>query len=381
MKYFIFALVFIFLGCSNESHSLKKDSDILFTDYDSVAEDEDIYVDEDEDLTDFEDDDDDDSEISDEEFSESDVLSEEESDSEPDEDTEANGFPECSSYKRPVSSAVLKNDNLKEISGAAVSYINKGILWVHNDSGGKASLFAIKHDGSIVAELALDGAVNIDWEDLSLNPCGEEECLYVADIGDNSLNRNDYAVYKVKEPLLSDTSETVITVSDWVKYPVSYEDSSKNSEAMAIDPEGKVYIFSKEIGLTNVYMAESLSETGTEFKYIGVIDTGTEISGYPAEAQPSLVTGADINRNGTRLLLRTYGIYTTQDDGIMEFAFNKGNFEEVFTQEPLMVPEGNDMQGESIAYDPYTGGYVHISEYYFKVVDFDPNIWTIDCNN
>ena len=292
-------------------------------------------------------------------------------------------FPECLTYSNPVSTKVLKDADLMEISGIAVSYQNPGILWVHNDSGGKATLFAIRFDGAIAAKLVLEGAVNIDWEALSLNPCGKDECLFIGDTGDNSLNRNDYSIIVVKEPFIpQDSSGLEINDDTWVKIPISYEGvPHQNSEAMAIDNNGAVYIFSKEISLTNVFKAEFLEESGTEFKFIGSINTGAKVPGYPDIAQPSLVTAADINRNGTRLLLRTYGIYTTDNDGIREYLFSKGNVEEIFSNTPFFVPEGRDMQGEAIGYDPFTGGYVHVSEYYKQVIDFDPNIWVINCGN
>jgi len=299
-----------------------------------------------------------------------------------DNEPEPEVFPECINYSSPVSSTVLKNGDLTEISGIAVSYKNPGLIWVHNDSGGEAALFAIGFDGTVVAKLTLDGLTNVDWEALSLNPCGMKDCLYIGDIGDNSFVRDDYSIIKVEEPLITASGTTQEIVStDWWRYPISYEDGKKNSEALAIDADGAIYIFTKQIGSTDVYKIDTLLEEDNEFKKIGSIDTGIQVPGYPDEAQPSLVTGADINRNGTRLLLRTYGIYTTDNDGIREFAFSKGNFEEIFTFSPIMVPEGKDMQGETVGYNPFSGGYVHISEFYHKVVDFDQNIWVVDCND
>jgi|GEM_PF-3495539 len=297
-------------------------------------------------------------------------------------DTEPVVFTECMNYSRPVSSAVLKNDDLKEISGMVVSYRNPGLIWVHNDSGGEPALFAIGFDGTIAAKLTLEGLTNIDWEALALAPCGTSDCLYIGDTGDNSLVRNNYSIIKVEEPIItaSGTIQEIVS-TDWWVYPISYEDGSKNSEAFAIDADGAFYIFTKQIGSTDVYKVDTLFEEDNVFKKIGSINTGIQVPGYPDEAQPSLVTGADINRNGTRLLLRTYGIYTTDDDGIREFAFTKGSFEEIFTFSPIMVPEGKDMQGETVGYNPFSGGYVHISEFYHKVVDFDQNIWVVDCND
>jgi hypothetical protein len=319
----------------------------------------------------------DDSEI----FDDDDPVNDENSDS--DADVPETVFPECLSYKDPVSMAVLKDASLKEISGIAVSYKNPGLIWVHNDSGGEAALFGIGFDGKIIAKITLTGAANTDWEAMSLGKCGEDECFYIGNIGDNSLNRDDYSIFVFNEPVIPQSTELVsLEVSDWTEYPFVYEDGYHNSEALAVNTDGAVYIFSKEISVTQVYSAPLLdTQNTTELKKIGQIDTGIEVPGYPAEAQPSLVTGADINRNGTRLLLRTYGIYTTDNDGIREFIFNKGFFEEIFVKTPVFVPEGKDMQGETVSYNPFTGGYVHISEFYNKVVDFDPNIWVVDCQN
>jgi len=290
-------------------------------------------------------------------------------------------FPECSVYKNPVSLHTFDNDELKEISGMSISYQNKGIIWVLNDSGCKSTLYGLTFQGEIAVKLNLQGIKNIDWEALSLNPCKEGECLYIADTGDNLYKRKDYSIIKVVEPKINYTGTLIEkNITNWEKFPISYEGNiSKNTEAFAIDKNKNFYLFTKEIGHTEVFKASKLKKNGTVFKKIGTIDTGEEIPGYPDTAQPSLVTGADINRNDDRLLLRTYGIYTTDNDGIREFRFNKGHFEEIFSQKPFMVPEGRDMQGESIAYNPFTGGYLHTSEFYHKITDFEQHLWSIEC--
>lgn len=381
----LFIAILQFVSCSSSS-------DEVF-DHDQLTEDEDPSADTD--ISRMDEDPDADIDMADGAFDEDDIETVD--DSEPDDDDDlANDddsdsdtdipetvFPECLSYKTPVSSAVLKDADLKEISGIAVSYKNPGLIWVHNDSGGEAALFGIGFDGKIIAKLTLKDAVNTDWEAMSLSKCGADECFYIGNFGDNSLNRDDYSIFVFNEPVISSTGQLVeIEVTDYTEYPFFFEDGHHNSEALAVNSDGTLYIFSKEISVTQVYSTPLLDpQNVTEFKKIGQLDTGIEVPGYPAEAQPSLVTGADINRNGTRLLLRTYGIYTTDNDGIREFIFNKGFFEEIFVKTPVFVPEGKDMQGEAISYNPFTGGYVHISEFYNKVVDFDPNIWVVDCQN
>lgn len=292
-------------------------------------------------------------------------------------------FPACGTYGSPVATATLTHADLKEISGVAVSWRNPGIVWTHNDSGGAAALFAIGFDGTIHATLSLTGAVNTDWEDLALAPCGIEECLYVADVGDNLIQRDDCGIIRVVEPLLTEHPDgAIIETADWEQFPLSYSDGPHNTEAFAMHPDGTLYLFTKEIGRTVVFKAGALDPLDTLFSPIGEIDTGIEVPGYPAEAQPSLVTAADIHRNGDRILLRTYGVYTTDNDGVFEFRVAPGAaFDSFLTAQKLTLPEGADMQGEAIAYDPIAGGYLHTSEYYFKIVDFNPKIYRIGCTD
>ncbi len=394
MKFVFFLLLFSLLSCSTPDDELLQDSDEqtnvfvendvndVFVENDQFQE-KDLVKDEiqtenesglveDEEVQDFFDNND---SKTDEDYADEDEFQ--------DEDMTEKVFPECSAYKNPVSLVVFKDPELKEISGMSISYQNQGIIWVLNDSGCKATLYGLTFQGKIAVKLNLKGIKNIDWEALSLNPCKEGECLYIADTGDNLYKRKDYSIIKVVEPKINYTGTLIEKdITNWEKFPLSYEGNiSKNTEAFAIDKSGNYYLFTKEISHTDVYKASKLLKTGTVFKKIGTIKTGNKVYGYPDTAQPSLVTGADINRNDDRLLLRTYGVYTTDNDGIREFRFHKGHFEEIFSQKPFMVPEGKDIQGESVAYNPFTGGYLHTSEFYHKVTDFEQHLWSVECFN
>ena len=293
-------------------------------------------------------------------------------------------IPECVTYSSPASLATFTHQSLMEISGIAVSLKNPGIVWTHNDSGNAAALIAVAFNGDIKATVNLVGAVNTDWEDMALLPCNQEECLYIADIGDNALQRTDYAILRLVEPDLSgQTDGAVINIEAWERFPITYGDGlSHNAEAFAAHPDGSFYIFTKEIERTQVFSALQLDALGVAFLRLGELATGAYIPGYPDDAQPSLVTAADIHRNGNRLLMRTYGIYTTSGDGIREYRLEPcAAFSSVFDVAPRFTPEGADIQGEAIAYDPITGGYLHTSEYYFKVIPFNPVLHRVSCAN
>ena len=113
-----------------------------------------------------------------------------------------------------VDLGIIQSSQIKEASGIAASRKNPGVLWTHNDSGGKNRLFAFDTLGSNLGYYMLAGAQNHDWEDIALGPAAgtNDSYLYVADIGDNSLSRDVKFIYRVREPRVSVGQAHVDTV-------------------------------------------------------------------------------------------------------------------------------------------------------------------------
>jgi hypothetical protein len=80
---------------------------------------------------------------------------------------------------------------LVEVSGLVV--VSPDSLWWHNDGGDQARLLLTDGRGRLLHTVALPGAVNRDWEDLTIDPVGR---LYIGDFGDNRRSRNDLAIYR-----------------------------------------------------------------------------------------------------------------------------------------------------------------------------------------
>src|SRR5690606_27133660 len=99
-----------------------------------------------------------------------------------------------------VESGVRLPRDTKETSGLARSSIDPDVFWTHNDRGNDPVLFAIGSDGALRARVTVTGASLIDWEDIERGPCGDGRCLFIADIGDNSANRESITIYEVAEP-------------------------------------------------------------------------------------------------------------------------------------------------------------------------------------
>src|SRR5262249_19595762 len=81
----------------------------------------------------------------------------------------------------------LKDERITEASGIPPSRRNPDMYYTHNDSGGEPHVYLFDRQGRTRATIVVDGAMNIDWEDISLAP-GENGGFDIcaADIGDNS---------------------------------------------------------------------------------------------------------------------------------------------------------------------------------------------------
>lgn len=94
---------------------------------------------------------------------------------------------------------------LKEISGLAVSLINKRSIYLHEDSGNKALIYVVSSQGKKKGKFGLKNGKNKDWEDIAVGPGPEtgKSYLYIADIGDNAQKRKDISIYRLPEPAVS----------------------------------------------------------------------------------------------------------------------------------------------------------------------------------
>ena len=74
---------------------------------------------------------------------------------------------QCPVFEPGVSLGTLQLSAIDEASGIAASRTNPNVLWVHNDSGDSARVFAIHIDGTLLGTYSLSGASATDWEDIS----------------------------------------------------------------------------------------------------------------------------------------------------------------------------------------------------------------------
>ncbi len=263
--------------------------------------------------------------------------------------------PPCTTWAAPVEVGTLDDAERDEVSGVAASARHPGVLWLHVDHGGDAALYAVDATGGSLGALTLDGVENVDWEALAIGPCDAADpdggdCLWVADVGDNRLERDEVVLYRVPEPEVgADGLETTVTPD---RFPLVYAEGPRNVEAMFLAPDGSPVLLTKQgSGDSEVYVVDATEpDVPTAPRLVGAFPTrpeGVEEGGF--------VTSADLWPDGTRLLVRTY-------ERTWELDLGESGVEGIAEATPLDVPFAAVPHVEAIAYDPALRGYWQVPE-------------------
>ena len=272
--------------------------------------------------------------------------------------------PRCLVHDDPVSVGELSSADLPETSGLAASRLGDDLLWLHNDSGDQARLFAIETSGALRATLTLDGTFARDWEDaaIGIDPANGLSTLFVGDIGDNARVRSEIIIHRLLEPPLDEVSEGgAFSVTEFDTFQFTYPKSPRDSEALAYDSvTGDLFILTKPLlPETTLFVAHPPFESGksTELEEVGSLDlTEQTLDGI------SLVTGADISPDGQHLLVRTYGdVFSIPRESATTHA-------EWLSNAACPQPTALEQQGEAISFSADGGGYFTISEGAFPPV-------------
>ena len=229
----------------------------------------------------------------------------------------------------------LTDPRLTEISGMAPSQLHSGVLWVHNDSGDKARLYAVQLSNcAVVGELALRDVSARDFEGLAAGVDAQgRPVLWVGDIGDNRDSWSDVSIYRIREPKkLGKTSAQV------QRYRFTYEDRPHNAETILADPDSQqLWIVTKQMASGSIYaLPKKLRKSG--------INTAKKIG-----SATGLITDGAIKADGTTFVLRDY----------FDAQFFRGLPEGV-VDEKIDLP--GQPQGEAIAWLPGENAVVIASE-------------------
>ncbi len=201
---------------------------------------------------------------------------------------------------------------MDENSAAAASVSQLGILFTVNDSGNDPVLFAFDTAGADRGRWRIKGARNRDWEAVAVGRCeagGDRWCVFIGDVGDNSLSRASVTIYRVAEPApLAPGGEGVLTPD---VLGARYPDSPHNVETLVVAPDGALLLLTKES------MRNASGGLRPTMMYWLAARTWGEAAAVEAELVDSLpivppsrpggqVTDAALSPDGHLLAVRTY---------------------------------------------------------------------------
>ena len=207
---------------------------------------------------------------------------------------------------------VITSGMLGEISGLAASHVHEDVLWVINDGGNPAEIFAINRRGRLLARYDVRGARNIDWEDLASFSLDGKHYLLVADTGDNGGLRRDFVLHVFEEPktLANGTLKPAWSIR------ARWADGPRDCEAVAVDAAaGKVLLLSKKRKPPELFALPLADPHGEwrEARRIGRLAGVPEADKDLQRSDPELarlsplVTAADLSPDGRTLAVLTYG--------------------------------------------------------------------------
>lgn len=247
----------------------------------------------------------------------------------------------------------LDDKDINEASGIAYSARVDNVLWLHNDSGSKARLYAVDESGRSLGRLKVEKANNVDWEDAASFVLGDIPYLLVADIGDNESKRKKIKLYVIPEPDLTNTNQPEYA-AEW-EIGVRYPDGPRDAEAIAVDVTGdRILLLSKRDIPARLYEIPLQPQSNDIIfaRQIAALNTLPQPNANDVQFaqvkgdwawQP---TGMDISRDGSAMAVLTYGaIYYYQRE-------TDEPWPQALARPPLAFNLRNVRDAEAIAFSP-----------------------------
>jgi len=241
----------------------------------------------------------------------------------------------------------LKDPSINECSGLAVSRLNPGCFWVHNDSGDSPRLFLVDREGETRLRLHLTGAEAIDWEDLTLGKIHGQSMLVAGDIGGNARQRDNIVLYLVFEPKLDPTQKGASVDSQQVPQMVlrvRVPGGVTNYEGIGFDSTlSSILLMEKSTFGGRIYSIDVPQQDQS----VKSIERSVDAKFIARTAIPT-ATACDISADGSKLVAINYSA-----GFLFERKLVNGQLEpwlDALNQEPKTFPLPRLRQAESVCF-------------------------------
>jgi hypothetical protein len=191
----------------------------------------------------------------------------------------------------------LEHRPIREASGIVASRRHPGVFWVHNDSGNAPVLYAVRRDGTLLAEYAVN-APNIDWEDIATDDDGH---LFIGEIGNNGRRLPIRAIYRLDEPDPARPPEgkLAVTLASYYRFA---PDGGFDAEGLFID-RGRAVVVAKTFDEREAELFAVPLDPPAPLLRPALPD---RLGTLPAFVEPA--TGADLSPEGLRLAVCSYDV-------------------------------------------------------------------------
>lgn len=204
----------------------------------------------------------------------------------------------------------ITDRQIDEVSGIAVSNIADSVLWVINDSGDAANVYAVTRTGDLLGATQVIGTQNRDWEDMDSFVYEGTAYLLIAETGDNDARYDGYHIYVVEEPVITAGVPTEIGPAWQIDF--EYPNGTRDCEAVAVDlVSEKIFLLSKREVPPKLFELPLVPvEQNQIANYLGEVTTipqpaQDDIEDY-LDQFSSQPTALDISSDGTQLVVLTY---------------------------------------------------------------------------
>ena len=245
---------------------------------------------------------------------------------------------------------LITDPALDEVSGLAVSHRHRNVIWVHNDGGSGAHLYAISGTGARLARIRVAGVANTDWEDLAGFELDGRHYLLIADTGDNGGLRQTLQLHVVPEPEAVTDGEVTPAWSIEFRWP----DGPRDCEAVAVDAtRGEILLVGKKRVPPDLFrLPLRPSDAGVlTAEPIGHLSGITQPTPEQVARSPRFgrfraqISGADIRRDGRHLAILNYQIAYVYERAPGQ------DWGEATARAPIEVPYPWQPQAEAIGFD------------------------------
>lgn len=252
-----------------------------------------------------------------------------------------------------VSLGVINSGKLTEGSGIAVSSLNPGVFWTHND-GPRDSIYAFRMDGTLLATFKLGKTVD-DIEDIATGPgpIPGVRYIYVGDVGSNNATRDNVRILRVQEPVVDPAWAANPVSKDFKSVDVchlKYVDGTYDAECLLVDPEEPaLYVATKQSNGSRLYKIA-----------LGRIEDGkTKDMEFVLYVPFLKVSGGSVAADGSLVALR-------REDFAMAWTRVPGEtVVDALSRDGVPIPvigPPTEANGEGIAFLPDGSGYATLSE-------------------